>query len=354
MAKVYSNLKFLNYPGHIEALRNGQVVAPVHVRIKPINRCNHDCWYCAYRVSNLQLGEGMDERDRIPDEKMDEIVDDLIAMGVKAVTFSGGGEPLLYKQLPRHVETLVRGGIQVATLTNGANLQGAMADAFAEYGTWVRVSLDGWDDASYAKARSLEEGAFTTLLKNLEDFSSRKTKCVLGASFIVGKDNHDHVFDVCKILKDCGVSHVKISAAVVSNEGRENNLYHKDLAPVVTDQIKQAESLNSEDFSIVNHYHEMEERFAKEYTMCPYLQFLTVIGADGKVYTCQDKAYSDSGVLGSISDQSFNEMWFSDETRERLYALDPSTTCGHHCVSHAKNLALTDILALDPDHSVFV
>ncbi len=354
MANVYSNLKFLNFPDHLAALREGRVVAPVHVRIKPINRCNHDCWYCAYRVSNLQLGEGMDLDDRIPDGKMDEIIDDVIAMGVRAVTFSGGGEPLLYKPLPRHVETLARGGVQVATLTNGANLQGPMADAFAEYGTWLRVSLDGWDDASYAKARSLETGAFTKLLENLRAFAARKSKCVLGTSFIVGRDNHRHLLEACRLLKDCGVSHVKISAAVISNDGRENNLYHRELSDVVGEQIRQAETLNDKDFAIVNHYHETEERFDKDYSMCPFLQFLTVIGADCNVYTCQDKAYAEAGLLGSIKERSFREMWFSDETRDRLYAFDPTQSCGHHCIAHAKNLALMDILNQDPDHAVFV
>jgi sulfatase maturation enzyme AslB (radical SAM superfamily) len=354
MAEHYSKLKFLAYPDHLKALNEKRVVAPIHVRIKPINHCNHDCWYCAYRVSNLQLGEKMDLKDRIPDEKMDEIVDDLIDMDVKAVTFSGGGEPLLYKQLPRHIETLSRAGIQVASLTNGANLQGRMAEAFAAYGTWVRISLDAWDDASYAKSRSLEDGCFTTLLKNLKDFSALKSSCVLGTSFIVTQENHSHLFDVCRALKECGVSHVKVASAVISNDGAENNLYHRSIAKTVGDEIERAHSLSGNGFSIINHYHETEERFTKEYTTCPYLQFLTVIGADCNVYTCQDKAYSDGGILGSISDRSFKEMWFSEETSQRMYAINPSKMCTHHCVTHAKNVVLSEILTLDPDHLAFV
>ena len=146
MARVYSNLKFMRFTDRLEALAGGRTAAPVHVRIKPINRCNHSCWYCAYRSDALALGEDMDQGDRIPTAKLFEIVDDLIAMGVQAVTFSGGGEPLLYKALPEVIRRLAAGGIRVASLTNGANLRGAMADAFAEHGTWVRVSLDGWDD----------------------------------------------------------------------------------------------------------------------------------------------------------------------------------------------------------------
>ncbi|MEK9755223.1 MAG: radical SAM protein, partial [Rhodospirillaceae bacterium] len=92
MTRLYSNLKFLRYPDRLKALADDIPAAPIHVRVKPINHCNHNCWYCAYRADQLQLGEDMDVRDRLPEAKMSELIDDLIEMGVAAVTFSGGGE----------------------------------------------------------------------------------------------------------------------------------------------------------------------------------------------------------------------------------------------------------------------
>jgi MoaA/NifB/PqqE/SkfB family radical SAM enzyme len=118
MKKLYSSLKFLRFADHISALRTQSVCAPVHIRIKPTNICNHDCWYCAYRVDHLQLGADMVERESLSYDKMIEIVDDCIAMGVQAVTFSGGGDPLVYKHLPEMAERLALGGVRVATLTN--------------------------------------------------------------------------------------------------------------------------------------------------------------------------------------------------------------------------------------------
>ena len=354
MTNVYSNLKFLRYTEQLDALRTREVAAPVHVRIKPFNHCNHDCWYCAYRVSNLQLGQDMDTKDVLPEAKMFEIVDDLIDMGVKAVTFSGGGEPMLYKPLPEVVEKLAKGGIKVASLTNGSNLKGKMAAAFAKYGTWVRVSVDGWNDASYAKARKIKDGSFTKLLENIRNFVDTGTECVLGISFIVGKDNATHIFEACEQFKRAGAHHIKISGAVVSNEAAENNSYHREIMDTVRAEIAKAEGLNGDGFQIVNHYHELEERFAKEYETCPFLQYLTVIGADCTVYTCQDKAFTQDGTLGSIKDRSFKDFWFSEENRKALYALNPSVSCGHHCVAHAKNLSLHEILGVDPDHGVFV
>lgn len=354
MGRLYSNLKFLQFSDHIAALREQKVVAPVHVRIKPMNRCNHDCWYCAYRVTNLQLGDAIDLEDTMPTEKMSELVGDLIDMGVKAVTFSGGGEPLLYKPLPESIERLAGGGIRVATLTNGSNLKGRVAESFAEHGTWVRVSVDAWDDESYTAARKVKMGSFTQLLENIRRFVDTGTQCVLGVSFIVGKANHAHVYEACSKFKDAGVNHIKLTNVVVANDIAGNNAYHAEISGIVRAQMEKARELDDGGFRIIDHYHEIEQGFDKEYTTCPYLQFLTVIGADCKVYTCQDKAFTESGCLGSIRDRSFKEFWFSEETREKIYALDPSVVCRHHCVTHAKNVALTEILSVDPDHGSFV
>lgn len=354
MAELYSNLKFLRYADRLDAFRSGRVAAPVHIRIKPFNRCNHDCWYCAYRVSNLQLGSDIDYKDAIPREKMHEIVEDAIEMGVKAVTFSGGGEPLLYKPLPEIVKRLAEGGVRVATLTNGANLKGKVANAFAEHGTWVRVSTDAWDDASFAKSRGVRHGEFSELLKHLRDFSSLGSKCVLGVSFIVDQTNSTHLFEACEKLKDAGVNHVKLSGVVVSNSGVENNAYHAQFKETVQQQLDRLGTLADEQFSIINHYHELDDRFDKSYTSCPYLMYLTVIGADCKVYTCQDKAFTVAGTLGSIKERRFRDFWFSEENRQRLFALNPSTECLHHCVTHSKNQAIMSLLNIDPDHGTFV
>ncbi|MBT5039214.1 MAG: radical SAM protein, partial [Rhodospirillaceae bacterium] len=85
-----------------------------------------------------------------------------------------------------------------------------------------------------------------------------------------------------------------------------------------------------------------------------FSRLLTVIGADGGVYTCQDKAYTEGGKLGSVLNQDFKSLWYSEETCGRMQAISPARDCQHHCVAHAKNLALLDMMSLDPAHIPFV
>ena len=184
MATYYSSLKFLQFKDHMKGLEQGRIVGQVHIRVKPTNHCNHNCWYCAYRVDNLTLGNEMVEKDSIPADRMLALAHEFIEMGVKAVTFSGGGEPLLYKPLPEVIEVLAAGGIRIAALTNGSNLKGRVADAFAKHGTWVRISLDAWDDQSYIKSRGAKARDFSRLIESMRAFTARDTHCVLGVSLI--------------------------------------------------------------------------------------------------------------------------------------------------------------------------
>ncbi|MFO1081597.1 MAG: radical SAM protein [Reyranellaceae bacterium] len=352
---VYSRLKAFRYTDRLAAIAaGGAAPSPVHVRIKPTNVCNHSCWFCAYRSDSVSLGSGMVARDRIPREKMREIVDDLVEMGVEAVTFSGGGEPLIYPHIVETVERLAAGGVRIGALTNGSRLRGKVAEAFARHGTWLRVSIDGWDGPSYARSRRVGEDAFESMLGNLADFARRGSACALGASVIVDESNAPHLFELSRRLKEAGVGHVKLAPCIVRDSGRENDTYHARIADTVHAEIARIRGLEDGHFKVNDHYHALGDRFDRSERRCAMAYLLTIIGADLDVYTCQDKAYTPGGRLGSIRDRSFRDFWRSPETAAALAAIDPSVQCRHHCVSSSKNELLAEFLTLDPEHAAFV
>ena len=356
MGLLYTPMKVFHYKDKIDSLVRGndKILSPIHVRIKPTNVCNHDCWYCAYKVSNLQLGQDMVEKDSIPEEKMMEIIDDLIEMKVKAVTFSGGGEPFAYRHMLKVAKRLKDSSIDFASLTNGARLKGEVAEIFAYHAKWVRVSMDGWDGPSYAKYRGVREDEFEKVLQNMKDFKAYGGKCLLGVVYIVDKDNQSHVFEMLSKLHDIGVDSVKVSACIVSNDGAETNEYHQPFFNDVKNQIHRFQDKNQDGrLEVFDAYHEIDEKFDKDYTWCPYLQILPVIGADLNIYPCQDKAYNlEDGLIGSIKNIRFKDFWFSD--RNKFFQINPSKVCNHHCVANVKNRRILDYLEADKEHLGFV
>ena len=356
MGNLYTKLKVFHFQEKVDSLPAsvGKIMAPVHIRIKPTNICNHRCWYCAYKAEGLQLGKDMVVKDTIPLPRMMEIVEDIAAMGVQAITFSGGGEPFCYPHLVPAVKELIRNKIRIASLTNGALLQGEAAELFARHGTWVRVSMDGWDDASYMKYRGTKDGEFTRIIHNIREFKAYKGPCQLGVSFILDKDNYGHFYDLAKLLKSIGVDSVKVSPCIVSNTSEGNNAYHDPFFNEAAAVIRKAVAdLSGGTFELYNAYHRQEINFSKDYTWCPYLQILPIIGADLNIYSCQDKAYNlDCGLTGSIKDVRFRDFWFSD--KNKFFRINPSRDCDHHCVADGKNRMVLEYLGADPQHLGFV
>jgi MoaA/NifB/PqqE/SkfB family radical SAM enzyme len=354
---LYTPLKIFHYQDKLDSLPRDvpAIKAPLHIRLKPTNACNHACRYCAYRSDALQLGKDMRQSDMIPKDKMFELVEDFANLGVKAVTFSGGGEPFCYPYLAETARRLADHGIAIASLTNGGRLAGEAAEIFAHKGVWVRVSMDGWDGPSYARYRGVGEDEFGRVLANMERFKAQGGPCFLGVSYIVDRENASHVYDMVRRLRDVGVDSVKIAPCVVANEGAANNDYHRPVYDEVKRQAARAvaELGSGPDFEVFDSYHLLDEKFAKDYTWCPYLQVLTVIGADQNVYSCQDKAYNlESGCLGSIAGRSFADFWLSD--KDKFFTINPARDCNHHCVANAKNRLVLDYLSASPRHLPFV
>ncbi|KHK00291.1 radical SAM protein [Desulfovibrio sp. TomC] len=356
MPLLYTPFKIFHYKNKIDSLpqQSGAILPPVHIRLKPTNRCNHNCRYCAYRAQGLQLGQDMRIGDMIPRDKMAEILEDIISMGVQAVTFSGGGEPLSYPHIVESVRTLAQSSVRFAALTNGALLKDAVAALFAAHGTWLRVSMDGWDDESYTRYRGVPSGEYTRIMANMAAFKRLGGGCLLGVSLIVDEENHDRIFAQVRRLKDIGVDSVKISPCIVSNDGAVNKAYHKPFFDIAKEQSRQAkQDLSDAAFEVFDSYHELEDKFQKEYTWCPFLQMLCVIGADCNVYTCQDKAYNlDTGILGSLREERFKAFWSSEKST--FFKVNPARDCNHHCVANGKNKMLHDYLDASPQHLPFV
>lgn len=356
MAHKYSKVKIFHYPEKLASLPQSveKILPPLHIRIKPTNFCAHNCYYCSYRSSEQQLGKDMNAKDIIPKEKMLQIVDDISEMGVKAVTFSGGGDPFYYPHLLPVAKKLAQTNVKFAAITNGARLSGELAEIFAANATWLRISIDGWDDRSYAEYRGIKEGEFSKLIKNMASFKQMSGKCYLGAVIIVDQKNAEHLLTLIRELKTTGVDSVKISPCIVSNDGKSNNEYHRPIYNVAKELTQQAiDECADDNFEIFDTYHLLDEKFYKPYTWCPYEQILPVIGADMNVYTCHDKAYNlECGLIGSIKNISFKDFWQND--KEKFFKINPSVDCNHHCVVNAINTLLLDYLDGDPKHREFV
>ncbi len=349
----YSQLKIFRHRDLLDKLENGARCNPLYIRIKPTNLCNHNCYYCHYKNPYLTLDE-YNPKDMIPREKMLEIVSDMASMGVKAVTFSGGGEPLVYPYIEETMEKILDSQIELSIITNGSLLQGKKAELLAK-SKWVRISIDSMNPVNYARIRGLKEDALLSVLRNIEEFAKIKNnQCELGINFVIGKENYMEIAQVAETMKQLGANHVKF-APLFSNETEE---YHKDIKEEVIATLNEtADKLNDGTFKIIDLYtsdFDNYEVFKRTYSRCPIKEFVCIIAANSKVYYCHDKAYLSDGCVCDLDDQSFAEGWNSEEVTKKFREFDAMKTCTQHCVYDSRNILINSYLDMDLNHVNFV
>lgn len=120
----------------------GKIIRPAHIQLSPTNACNLACSFCS-----------CDDRDHSHQMDIEDISAALrtfAGLGCLAVTITGGGEPLLYPDIGRLLQTCVELGIAPGLVTNG-ELFGDAPEEIAHC-VWVRASLSDERDLSRIEA----------------------------------------------------------------------------------------------------------------------------------------------------------------------------------------------------------
>lgn len=349
----YSDLKIVWHPEKLKSFLDERIISPIYVRVKPTNKCNHQCFYCVYEPDFSGIHCETNRNDEIPIEKMREILDDFKRMGVKAVTYSGGGEPLVYPHIKEVLKKTLDYGIALSIITNGQNLKGENAEILSN-AKWVRISSDSCNPKMFNQIRRRPERLFDEIIDNIKNFIKiKKPDCDLQINFVIHEKNKDKILESAKFYKNLGITNIKFSAAWMSKDFIG---YHSRFSKEVIEQIEKAKKeLEDEDFKIYNNYGKDLEQTGsskRTYDRCYVMQINPVIGADCNVYFCHNKAYDNAGLLGSIKNQSFKELWFSKESEEKFKNFNPSVWCNHQCIGDGKNIIIKKIL--DSSDSSFV
>lgn len=331
----YSGAKVLFHGKRLEALRAGEQPNPLHVQIILSDLCNHDCSFCAYRMSgytsnqlfNVIREDGTQNHNpnrMITTAKAHEILDDCERMGVRAIQFTGGGEPTVH---PDHIEIFGRAldlGMRCALVTNGNRLQPGWEDVLPFF-SWLRVSLDAGTPETYASVRRVKPTAFHKALANIQairtQIDAQMTAAVLGVGFVVTRENWSELYEAVRLAKENGAHNVRIGA-MFSQMGAT---YYDGMIEPIRELEMRAKELQGDGFLVFDLFGQrVDDLFqgAPDYQFCGFEHFTTYIGADLNVYRCCNTAYNERGLIGSLKDQTFDALWQSYEKRKAFAEFD--------------------------------
>lgn len=136
-----TGIKWWRHQEQMLSYKNGTGNTVVSTHISPEGACNLRCPYCSVTYR--------DTHSRIDIEVVRKYVLDLKSRGLKAIIFTGGGEPTIYPQFNEVIQWAKYDlGLSVALITNGTQAKRVEDKTWKAF-SWVRVSLnvfDGWEE----------------------------------------------------------------------------------------------------------------------------------------------------------------------------------------------------------------
>ncbi len=66
------------------------------------------------------------------------------------------------------------------------------------------------------------------------------------------------------------------------------------------------------------------------------------------MYNCHNKAYDKTGMIGSIENQRFKDLWYSEKTKEKFDTFSPLKSCQNQvCSANLRNIIISEIMDAD-------
>lgn len=332
------------------SLSNGKSSGPLVVELDPTTACNLACHDC---ISANLLNQGGFEPERLL-----ELAREFKDAGVKAVVLIGGGEPMAHPEFGNVLKYFSEVDIHTGVTSNGTLLNRYMTECTST--KWLRISVDAGSEEVFAQFRPHRSGRsqFNLVIDNMRRFAEIKTG-LLGYSFLIlnmrdsnGKVTATNAGDIARaarLAKEIGCDYFEVKPAFDLMHFLQRQ--EEDVVQIVNDQLAEAHSLASSDFSIVAPF-TLEEALhgnsvqIKPYSRCLTAELRTVVSPSG-TYVCPYHRGNLQMKIGDSNKSSLLEIWGSDKRNQVMENLDPRKHCTFHCIRHESNLLLEQMLSGD-------
>lgn len=319
----FTPFKILRHAGEIEKMLRGETVYPVSVEIDLANVCNHHCPWCSFN------GFRQDNWVKFPEARIFTLLDELAEVGVKSITFTGGGEPLVHHRAADIFRRAHERGLAFGLVTNGRRLENGVLDALKP-ASFVRVSLDAGSAQTHQLLHGTATPEYGRILKNMK--ALRETvgpSLTLGASYCVFDVNINEIGHAARDVKAAGGNYLEVRP-VFPTEWRGGGFgnpltsAHVDSARWALDEARK--QYDGDGFRVLGMISRFDQVFdkAKSYTKCQIGPLTTVINADGFIYHCCQQRGMPNFRAGSVLSKPFTEVWMDAQHRQMIDSIDVS------------------------------
>jgi radical SAM protein with 4Fe4S-binding SPASM domain len=275
---------------------------------------------------------------------MDDLVKSIINMKVKAVYFSGGGEPTIYPHISKYVEMLYNNGVEVALLTNGTLLEQVGIIDIAYMFNYIAVSVP---------AVTRENFSYITGSNNLDKVLNcadiiksmhRDKSPIIGARVVLTSIIYKETEKILSVLKDKNYDYV-LFKIVRDYEDRGLGI-KEDQMEILKKIIESIGPLDNKFTNLDRIFDYKIQKLNHDKCIINEMGILANVNADGKVYPNIVEIGQENFCIGNLYDASLEKMWHGrihDRVKEESHKKWSSKEC-KNCRSIAYNNIIYELL----------
>lgn len=329
----------------VEALLNGERVAPITIDCALTRRCSYNCVYCYGKLQE-------NDEKRMTKDVIFRFLDDAAEIGVKAISFVSDGEstcsPHLYDAILRGREN----NLDMALGTNGYLLKDERLSDILPALTYIRFNISAGEPKRYAQIHGCEERCFEKIINTVKESvrikKERALDVTIGLQMVLLPDLADQILPLTILGKDIGADYLVIKHCS-DDESGSLGVDYKGYDRCI-DILKEAEGYSDNSYLVRAKWSKILSKGKREYEQCYGPPLIMQFSGSGLVAPCGmlfNNKYNKYHI-GNIADTSFKELWKGKRYWEVLDLIasdkfNAKTMCGSLCLQHKVNECLWNI-----------
>lgn len=332
--------KLIFHPEHLIALRAGERLFPVTCDIDLTNRCNHNCYFCYAKKARET------QKASLKTSVILDVIAQLKELGMKGISFTGGGEPLIHKDFYTIVEHAHELGIHTGLMTNGALLREDRD--LLQYLNWIRISVGAGNRELYHKIQGKDD--FDRVIENVCMLGRKRRESGnivnIGVRMLLDMENYRTLPQLARQLRDSGIDYIQAAPDC------RDDTYPILQAANYQNVINETEAvLKGTGTSLLMAGFVMNQRDRTYPQKCYAHYYQIAFTATGDVVFCKNVRGIEDMTIGNIYQSSVAEIWNSPKCLELEARIDPAN-CNLICRNMQINVAIEDFLNPTNDMSV--
>jgi radical SAM protein with 4Fe4S-binding SPASM domain len=297
------------WKGIFRFVKFGEKNPPKLLMLSPTDFCNLDCKICWRRRKDATFHQ--------PSSKfLKSIIKEAGNLGVETIDLTGGGEPLLRKDILELMRLVKKYEMKGIMTTNSTLLK----DSYIK-----RIVRMGWDELNFSLDGSSAkindhirgEGIFDSVVKKIKLINrvkeeEQKKKPILRLSFVITKFNLNDIPNFVQLAKELKVQTINFSILFEWETNREfwlKNVKENMIRDILTNSLKLAKKnrVRTNLDSILKFG--LGEHEPPKFCFAPW--YMLFINANKEAMACCTFASLYQNILGTVD--NLKEIWFGEK-----------------------------------------